>query len=102
VERTSVLSTATAIGMSAPGLRNFLDGGTPRRSTFRKLSEWYVREAASAGDVSDEAIEAALALMLDGVPEGGRADAARMVLQTILAAYQNHGAPVPKWLTRRI
>lgn len=95
-----MLSTASAIGMSAPGLRNFLDGGTPRRSTFRKLSEWYVREAASAGDVSDEAIEAALALMLSGVPESGRADAARMLLEVLRTAYQKHGAPVPEWRDR--
>lgn len=86
--------------MSAPGLRNFLDGGTPRRSTFRKLSEWYVREAASAGDVSDEAIEAALALMLDGLPESGRADAARVVLDALRTAYQKHRAPIPGWWER--
>jgi hypothetical protein len=95
-----MLATASSIGMSAPGLRNFLDGGTPRRSTFRKLSEWYVRQAASAGDVSDEAIEAALALMLEGLPESGRADAARMVLDVLRTAYQKHGAHVPGWLER--
>jgi hypothetical protein len=86
--------------MSAPGLRNFLDGGTPRRSTFRKLSEWYVREAASTGDISDETIEAALSLMIEGLPEGGRADAARMVLDALRTAYQKHGAPVPDWWER--
>lgn len=93
-----MLATASSIGMSAPGLRNFLDGGTPRRSTFRKLSEWYVREAASTGDVSDETVEAALSLMLDGVPESGRADAARMVLDSILVAYRKNGVPVPGWV----
>ena len=95
-----MLATASSIGMSAPGLRNFLEGGTPRRATFRKLSDWYVREAASAGDVSDETIEAALTLMLEGVPESGRADAARIVLDALRTAHQKHGAPVPGWLER--
>jgi len=86
--------------MSAPGLRNFLDGGTPRRSTFRKLSEWYVQEAASAGDVSVETIEAALTIMLEGVPESGRADAAQIVLEAVRSALQRHGVPIPVWLER--
>jgi NAD(P)H-dependent FMN reductase len=86
--------------MSAPGLRNFLDGGTPRRSTFRKLSEWYVREAATAGDVSDETVQAALALVLEGVPENGRADAARTVLDAIRTAYQKQSVPLPEWWER--
>ncbi|HEX8276888.1 MAG TPA: hypothetical protein VF615_29880 [Longimicrobiaceae bacterium] len=97
-----MLATASSIGMSAPGLRNFLDGGTPRRSTFRKLSEWYVREAASVGDVSDEAIEAALALMVEGLPESERADAVRMVLDALRTAYQKHGALVPGWCERLV
>lgn len=100
VERSSVLATASSIGMSAPGLRNFLEGGTPRRATFRKLSEWYVREAARAGDVSVETVEAALMLMLEGVPENGRADAARIVLDAIRVAYKRQGVPVPNWWER--
>lgn len=100
VERSSVLATASSIGMSAPGLRNFLAGGTPRRSTFRKLTSWYVRQAASDSDVSDETVQAALALMLDGVPERGQRDATRMVLDTLRAAFEKHGTPIPSWLDR--
>ncbi len=99
VERSSMLATASSIGMSAPGLRNFLDGGTPRRSTFRKLAEWYVREAAATGTASDETAQAALAVLLNGVPNSVRQDAARIVLDAIRKAHEKHGAPLPDWFT---
>jgi hypothetical protein len=86
--------------MSAPGLRNFLEGGKPRRATFRKLSEWYVREAAATGTVSDETAQAALAVLLNGVPSGGRQDAAQIVLNAIREAHETNGAPLPAWWDR--
>ena len=43
VEASSQRKVARQIGMSAPGLRAFLDGARPLRPTWRKLHAWYFR-----------------------------------------------------------
>jgi hypothetical protein len=89
---------ARASGLSDQGLRYFLDGGEPRAGTLRKLTEWYVPEAAGAGELDASTAYAALSLLLDGLPEPQRSDTRRVFLDAIRDAYNATGRPVPDWL----
>jgi len=48
--------------------------------------------------MSGEAAHAAVRLLLAAIPESGKADAARMVLETVRAAHEKHGQPTPGWI----
>ena len=97
-----MLGVASGIGMSAPGLRNFLEGGTPRVSTLRKINVWAVREAATRGEsFADEVtMKAALSVLVAGVPERGRKEAAQTLIDALRKAYERHGVQTPVWLAR--
>lgn len=95
---TSLRAVARASDLSDRGLQHFLDGGTPRQGTLRKLTEWYVREAASAGGLDADTAHAALSLLLDGLPEPQRSDTRCVFLDAIHDAYRATGRQVPAWL----
>ena len=62
---TSLRATASEIGITHRSLARFLAGETEtRESTTRKLRDWYVRRAASTGDVTAETAEAALSVLV--------------------------------------
>jgi len=99
VERTSLRGVARQIGVSAPGLRLFLDGAYPRESTLRKIRDWYFSEAAAhADDLSAETARAAVRLLVEGLPESDRAPVIRKLLETLLGAYRRQGTLPPAWL----
>jgi len=101
VARTSSHAVAREVGMSAPSLRDFINGSDPRPSTVRKLTEWYVRTAADRGDVlSEGTARAALALLVEPVPPERRGDALRELAEAMERGYRAAGAPVPKWLRK--
>lgn len=87
--------------MSAPSLRDFINGSEPRQVTVRKLTEWYVRTAAERGEVlSERTARAALALLVEPVPPEGRDDALRELVDAMERSYRTAGVPVPKWLKK--
>jgi hypothetical protein len=86
--------------MTAPGLQAFLDGTTPQARTRRKLREWYVREAAISRDVTEDSIRAALALVLDGVPDGKVRAAEKRLVALVEKVYKDAGIDPPKWVGR--
>lgn len=99
VERTSLRHVAREIGMSAPGLRLFLDGAYPRTDTLRKIRDWYFGEAsARADDLSVETARAAVRLLVEGLPERERALVTRKVVERLMAAYRRQGTSLPGWL----
>lgn len=101
VARTSSHAVAREVGMSAPSLRDFIDGSEPRQSTVRKLTAWYVRTATERGEVLDErTARAALALLVEPIPPERRADALRELVEAMERGYRMAGAPVPKWLRK--
>lgn len=100
VERTTLRSVSRDIGMTAPGLQAFLDGTTPQARTRRKLREWYVREAAISRDVTEDSIRAALALVLDGVPDGKVRAAEKRLVALVEKVYKDAGIDPPKWVGR--
>ncbi|HEX2204448.1 MAG TPA: hypothetical protein VHG91_14150 [Longimicrobium sp.] len=100
VEATSLRAVARAVGMSPMGLRHFLDGRRPYSATFRKLTAWYVTHAAARHEHSEGSARAALALLLDGVPEGRREAAAAELLETLERLHRESGLGPPGWLAR--
>ena len=100
VEQTSLRAVARGVGMSPMGLRHFLDGRRPYSATLRKLNAWYVDHASSRREHSADSARAALALLLDGVPEGRRAEAGAELLGTLERLHRESGLGPPGWLAR--
>jgi hypothetical protein len=98
IERRTLRGVAAEIGMSHTGLMAFVGGGEPRPGTVRKLQAWYVKHAAELGPVDEDAIHAALALLLDGIPERDVPPARERVLAAIRESFSRSGAPRPAWL----
>lgn len=91
--------TARDVGLSAPALRNFINGAEPRRpATLRKLESWYVRRlAGAAAPVDVEAVQSALAILLRDLPNELQPRVAESTLSFLHSQYAEHGAP-PAWL----
>lgn len=101
VARTSSHAVAREVGMSAPSLRDFVNGSEPRQATVRKLTEWYVRTAAERGEVlSEGTARAALALLVEPVPQERRETALRALVDAMERSYRAAGVQVPKWLEK--
>lgn len=101
VARTSSHAVAREVGMSAPSLRDFINGSEPRQATVRKLTAWYIRTAAERGDeLTEETGRAALALLAERIPPERREQALRLLAETVAQNYRDAGVPVPKWLKK--
>lgn len=99
IRSTSLRSVAREIGMSAAGLKKFLDGAAPYTPTVRRLRIWYVQHAAGRGGevLAAEAAAALNLLLFDLAPEPRRT-AAAVVLDAMAAGYADSGKDVPPWL----
>jgi hypothetical protein len=95
---TSARAVARDCGLSERGVRYFAGGGAPRPATLRKLTEWYVRQAAHLGELDADTVEAALSVLLDGVAEPKRSETRAVVVDAIRAAYVDTGKAPPAWL----
>ena len=100
VAETSLRAVARSIPMSPMGLQHFVNGTRPYRSTLRKLTAWYVNRGASRGEFSEETARAALAILLDGVPEDQQAQARAGLLDHLAATYRDARTELPAWLVR--
>jgi hypothetical protein len=98
-EATSLRAVARAIGMSPMGLKHFLEGRRPYSATLRKLNVWFVAYASQEMGFGEDAARAALALLLDGIPEEGRDEAAEMLLDDLWRTHRHFGSRPPGWLT---
>lgn len=100
VEATSLRSVAAQIGLSPTGLRNFLQGRSPYSATVRKLNAWYLKHAAQRHAFTDEVVEAAFAVLLEGLPEEARPSAAQRVLGALDEGHREAHSRPPAWLHR--
>ena len=82
------------------GLQHFVNGTRPYRSTLRKLTAWYVNRGASRGEFSEETAQAALAILLDGIPEGQQDDARAALLERLASLHADARTELPRWLDR--
>ncbi len=100
VSEQSLRAVARAIPMSPMGLQHFINGTSPYRSTLRKLTAWYVNRGASRGEFSEDTVLAALAILLDGLPDEQQPTARAELLDRIAVLYEGAGTEVPAWLKR--
>jgi hypothetical protein len=100
VAEASLRAVARSIPMSPMGLQHFVNGTRPYRSTLRKLTAWYVNRGASRGEFSEDTAQAALAILLDGIPEGQQADARAALLERLASLYADARTELPLWLAR--
>jgi hypothetical protein len=98
-EATSLRAVARAVGMSPMGLKHFLDGRRPYSATLRKLNVWFVSHAQDQQGFPEAAARAALALLVDGIPESGRDEAAAAVVDDLWRMHLRFGSRPPAWLT---
>ena len=100
VELESLRSVARAIGLSAPGLSDFLAGSRPRQRTLRRLVAWDLRRRRPSGEEPPpETIENAIALMTERLWRAERARTRRELLQVIAEAFRRVDVAAPTWLT---
>lgn len=98
VEASSIRSVAKEVGLPPNGLSYFLEGGSPRTATVRKLEAWYVRDAArTEGQTADEAGRAALTLLVRYVPPGARKGARARMIALLDALCREADVPTPAW-----
>jgi hypothetical protein len=100
VAEMSLRAVARSIPMSPMGLQHFVNGTRPYRSTLRKLTAWYVNRGASRGEFSEETARAALAILLDGIPEGQQDEARAALLERLARLHEDARTEAPGWLSR--
>lgn len=99
-ENTSLRRVARAIGMSATGLKKFLEGGNPYAPTLRLLRTWYVKHAAiPGGHVQLEDASAALNVLLHDLAPEARHRMAGQVIDALAGGYGKTGGDSPAWLS---
>lgn len=98
-ENTSLRKVAKEIGMSASGLKKFLEGAAPYSPTMRRLHRWYVQHAGVQHDWLElpEADAALRVLVHELTPDSRRATAERMV-ECLRRGYEESGKSAPGWL----
>jgi hypothetical protein len=101
VARASLRQVARAIGVSAPGLKLFLNGGAPRRETQRKLMEWYIK-GVETQEISTDVAAIAMALLLARLPDGAaKLQTEHEVLAAIRRGHESAGIIPPQWVRMR-
>jgi hypothetical protein len=99
VSATSLRGVAKEVGMSAPGLQSFLNGGMPFEATRRKLSAWYVAKASGDGTGLTPAMaENFLAALVSHLPEDRRQPARRALLARLDSLTRRERTEPPPWL----
>lgn len=101
VESGSLRGVSREIGMSATGLSKFLEGNAPYVPTLNRLRSWYMRNAApTAGTLSEEDAQAAVALLVHDLTPQARHAAVEEVVRCMREGYQASGHAEPAWIER--
>ena len=98
VAERGLRKVAREVGVSTTGFSHFLKGGEPFPANTRKLTEWYVRDAAAHHGLDDGTAAAALSLLVDGLPAEEAAAMRECLLAALRDGYGRSGAPLPGWL----
>lgn len=99
VDAHSIRSVAREVGLPPNGLKYFLDGGTPRSGTRRKLEAWYLLEVVRpTASLECEEGRAALEILLRVLPPARRDIAKSRMLALLVSLCEEAGSPCPEWL----
>ncbi len=93
----SLRAVAREVGLSPMGLSNFLNGRQPYTATRRKLTLWYAQHGAELG-AREDAVRAALDILLEGLPTKGRERAMEAVLEVVERMHRDSRTQPPAWL----
>jgi hypothetical protein len=101
-ELSSVRQVAAQVGLGRTTLHNFIsEDTTPHPRVRRLLALWYLREREKEqAAFSPEAYTSALTLLLDDLPARDRAPAIASLLESVAAAYESAGMPLPPGLAQ--
>lgn len=97
VERRGLRAVSVEVGMSHTGLLAFINGGEPRTYTLTKLRAWYVKHGAALDVVDLDALEGAVRLLLNGVPDEHQGEGSKRIMAAVRETYKAAGLPAPKW-----
>ena len=98
VASSSLRAVAEEVGLTHRGLALFLGGSRPRPGTVRKLTRWYLDRPRSAGEISADDAEAALAVLLHGFPPARIDETMRYLLTGIRRMGEAAGVAPPSWI----
>jgi hypothetical protein len=102
VANRSLRAVAREIGMSAPGLRSFLEGGEPFEATRKKLLRWYLAlDRLPSKEPSAELAAEALSALLAHLRVTKRAEVRAGVIRLIEVATSSARVRKPSWMRRQ-
>ncbi len=96
VAETSLRNAAREIGMSPPGLKLFLLGGSPRSKTLEKIRAWHLAHGSEGPSV--DAARGALRLLVCQLPTDERVPVGRLMLAVLAYLHRRRGSRRPRWL----
>lgn len=97
VSAKSLRAVAREVGLSPMGLSNFLNGRQPYTATRRKLTLWYAEHGSQLG-AREDAVRAALDILLEGLPTKGRERGMEAVLEVVERMHRDSRTQPPAWL----
>lgn len=98
-EGSSLRAVAREVGMTPMGLRGFIRGeNTPQPRTVRKLTAWYVKRMASPQAQGEEAVRAALTVLLAQYPPDDRKRVEKRFLELMVEQFEASAMTPPAWL----
>ena len=98
-EAASLRSVAGEVGLTPMGLRGFLRGErTPRKSSVRKLNQWYARRIASRLPEGEDEARAALVVIAGFYPQADRSRVEGRFLEVMEEEFRESGMEPPPWL----
>ncbi|HEU4558076.1 MAG TPA: hypothetical protein VFS20_09510 [Longimicrobium sp.] len=97
IAEKSLRAVAREVGLSPMGLSNFLNGRQPYTATRRKLTLWYAEHGAQLG-AHEDAVRAALDILLEGLPAKGRERGVGVVLDVVERMHRESRTQPPAWL----
>jgi hypothetical protein len=98
VAAASLRAVAEQVGLTHRGLALFIDGSRPRPGTVRKLTTWYLHRPRDANAISPDDAEAALAVLVHGVPPGSVDESIRYLLASVRQMSEHAGVAPPPWI----
>ncbi|MBI4512734.1 MAG: hypothetical protein HY702_01370 [Gemmatimonadetes bacterium] len=98
VARASLRSAAREMGISPNGLRNFLNGATPRARTRAKLERWLGKRSARAPKPNVGHLVRLIGEIGADLSPAEVAALARQIAALLEAAYESRRIPPPSWV----
>lgn len=98
-EQGSLRSVAAEVGLTPMGLRGFIRGeSTPQPRTVRKLTLWYARRMGARDPGGEDAVRAALSVLVVQYPPADRARVEARFLAAMEEQFGESGMAPPAWL----